>query len=162
MIRALIVDDEPLSRRTVRQLLRSHADVEIAAECADGEAARTAMDTLDLDLVFLDVRMPELSGLDVARARTEGTRPFIVFVTAFDEFALPAFDAEATDYLTKPLTQERFDIALARVRRMLARPDRAVPQIDRLVARVRDRDVFIAAETVDYIAADDVYVVVHS
>jgi two-component system, LytTR family, response regulator len=125
-IRALIVDDEPLSRRALRQLLSRHPDADIVGECRDAFEAETALRDTHPDVVFLDVRMPERSGLDVARARNEhGNTPLIVFVTAFEEFALPAFETEAIDYLTKPVTEERFDAAFRRVRERLALQARA-------------------------------------
>ncbi|HSC30589.1 MAG TPA: LytTR family DNA-binding domain-containing protein [Gemmatimonadaceae bacterium] len=164
MIRALIADDEELSRRALRQLLSRHADVDIVAECSDGDEARTAVASLHPDLALLDVRMPLGTGLEVARERWNGDRPIIVFVTAFDQFALPAFDVEAADYLTKPLSETRFDAMLERVRRRLsvrqiparAAARAAVP----LVARVGTADLVIPLESVDYIEADDVYAAV--
>ena len=164
MIRALIADDEELSRRALRQLLSRHADVDIVAECSDGDEAHTAVASLHPDLALLDVRMPLGTGLEVARERWNGDRPIIVFVTAFDQFALPAFDVEAADYLTKPLSETRFDAMLERVRRRLsvrqiparAAARAAVP----LVARVGTADLVIPLESVDYIEADDVYAAV--
>ncbi|HTL96322.1 MAG TPA: LytTR family DNA-binding domain-containing protein [Gemmatimonadaceae bacterium] len=165
MIRALIADDEELSRRALRQLLARHADVQIVAECRDGEEARAAMASLRPDVALLDVRMPLGTGLDVARDRTAADRTVVVFVTAYDQFALPAFDVEAADYLTKPLSEPRFDAMLDRVRRLLsvrqqadqaAAGARAAP----LVARVGSTDVLIPLDTVDYIEADDVYAAV--
>jgi len=172
-IRALIVDDEPLSRRALRQLLSRHPDADIVGECRDAFEAEAALRDAHPDVVFLDVRMPERSGLDVARARNDhGSPPLIVFVTAFEEFALPAFETEAIDYLTKPVTEERFDAAFRRVRERLdlqaragspsATTSPAARYANRLVARVRDRDVIIPASQIDYIAADDVYATVHA
>ena len=114
--------------------------------------------------------MPERSGLDVARAATRaGGTPLIVYVTAFDEFAVPAFETDAVDYLLKPVTEDRFDAALQRVRDRLALQARAGMQpaeshryADRLRVHVRGGEVLIAADTVDYIAADDVYARVHA
>jgi len=173
MIRVVIADDEPLSRRLVNQLLERHSDVVVVAECADGAAARDAIATCAPDLVFLDIRMPVESGLDVARTREEGAGPFVVFVTAYDRFAVPAFEADAVDYLTKPLTEARFDAALDRVRRRLherdsaAKLERLAPADDaapryapHLVSRVGTRDIIIPLETIDYIEADDVYAAV--
>lgn len=164
MIRAVIADDEELSRRALRQLLGRHADVEIVAECRDGDEARSAIDALEPDVALLDVRMPLGSGLEVARDREGAT--LVVFVTAFDQFALPAFDVEAADYLTKPLTESRFDAMMERVRRRIdlrRRADRgAAERVAPLVARVGARDVMIPLETVDYIEADDVYAAVVS
>lgn len=169
-IRAVIADDEALSRRLVHQMLERHADVAIIAECADGAAAREALETLAADVVFLDVRMPVESGLDVARHRERSTGPLVVFVTAYDKFALPAFETDAVDYLTKPLTEERFDAALDRVRERLrlrrlaaaATESDAEPRtmLTHLVSRVGSRDVIIPLETIDYIEADDVYAAV--
>lgn len=165
MMRALIADDEELSRRALRQLLSRHADVEIVAECRDGEEARAAMASLRPDVALLDVRMPLGTGLDVARDRSNDDQPIIVFVTAFDQFALPAFDVEAADYLTKPLSEPRFDAMLDRVRRRLsvrqmARRDGPGRPAALLVARVGTTDVVIPLESVDYIEADDVYAAV--
>ncbi len=153
-MRAVIADDEPLSRRVVQQLLARHADVRVVAECGDGDAVRDAIAHHRPDVVFLDIRMPVASGLDVARARDARTGPLVVFVTAYDEFALPAFDVDAVDYLTKPLVEDRFDAALARVRDRLA--GRRV-YAAHLTARIGARDVIIPLETVEYIEADDVY-----
>jgi two-component system LytT family response regulator len=173
MIRVLIADDEALSRRLVHQLLARHGDVEIVAECGDGEEARNAIASERPDAVFLDVRMPVESGLAVARARDAKDGPLVVFVTAYDAFALPAFETDAVDYLTKPLNEERFDAALDRVReRLRLRRDAAryeaiassqsdVPAtLPHLVARVGTRDVIIPLESIDYIEADDVYAAV--
>ena len=168
MIRALIVDDEPLSRRAIRQLLDRHPDVSVVGECGDGITARAAMSDLRPDVVFLDVRMPELSGLDLARDGNARDMPLIVFVTAYDEFALPAFETDAVDYVTKPVAEERFDAALDRVRRRLALVRSATqraddpPRITRFVARSRGRDIVIPLDNVDYIEADDVYAAVHA
>lgn len=165
MIRALIADDEELSRRALRQLLARHADIEIVAECRDGEDARAAIASLQPDLALLDVRMPLGTGLEVARDDGRVERTVIVFVTAFDQFALPAFDVEAADYLTKPLSESRFDAMLERVRRrltvrQLAERGAAAGRSTPLVARVGATDVVIPLETVDYIEADDVYAAV--
>ena len=173
MIRVVIADDEPLSRRLVNQLLERHSDVVVVAECADGAAAREAIATCAPDLVFLDIRLPVESGLDVARTRDERAGPFVVFVTAYDRFAVPAFETDAVDYLTKPLTEARFDAALDRVRRRLHERDsaatleRLTPADDtspryapHLVSRVGTRDIIIPLDTIDYIEADDVYAAV--
>jgi two-component system LytT family response regulator len=167
MIRALIADDEPLSRRLMHQMLDRHADVVIVAECADGAAARDAIAALKPDVAFLDIRMPVESGLDVARGRETLGGTLIVFVTAHDKFALPAFETDAVDYLTKPLTEERFDAMLNRVRerlrlRRLAQmaDEPETPYLSHLVSRVGTRDVVVPLETIDYIESDDVYAAV--
>ena len=159
MIRAVIADDEPLSRRAVHQLLVRHDDVRILAECGDGEAVLDAIAEHQPDVLFLDVRMPLASGLDVARRRDARTGPLVVFVSAFDEFALPAFEVDAVDYVTKPLMEERFDAALSRVRDRL-RGRRTYVQ--HLVSRVGTRDLVVPLDAVDFIEADDVYAAVHA
>jgi two-component system LytT family response regulator len=170
MIRAVIADDEALSRRLVHQMLARHTDVEIVAECADGAATRDAIESLAPDVVFLDVRMPLASGLDVARDRRPAN-PLVVFVTAYDQFALPAFETAAVDYLTKPLDDARFDAALDRVRERLRLKRLAAaaeangvagdsPYVAHLVSRVGTRDVILPLETIDFIEADDVYAAV--
>ena len=174
-IRALIADDEPLAQRALAQLLAAHDDVEIVATCRDGVEVQSALTTLPVDLLLLDIRMPELSGLEVA-ALLERARPCVVFVSAYEAFGVPAFDRGATDYLLKPVTQARLDRALERVRARLATEHDAAryralgtasqPEahrlVDRLVARVGDRDVIIPVDDIDLIAADDVYAVVHT
>jgi two-component system, LytTR family, response regulator len=165
-VHALIVDDEPLSRRAVRQLLARHADVFVAGECVDVPEAVAALRSTDVDVIFLDVRLPSESGLELAR-RERGELPFIVFVTAFDQYALPAFEVDAVDFLRKPITQDRFDTAIERVRdrmRLRAAAEMAAPSafVQRLVSRERQRDVVIPVGEIDYIEADDVYVVVHA
>jgi len=118
-IRALIVDDEPLARRGVRQLLAAHPDIVVVGECRNGREALRAFDAVAPDLVFLDVQMPGLDGFGVVRERAGRRMPFLVFVTAFDEFAVRAFEAHALDYLVKPLSQSRFDATIRRVRERL-------------------------------------------
>ncbi len=169
MIRALIADDEALSRRALQQMLHRHADVEIVSECRDGAEAREALVKLEPDVAFLDIRMPLASGLDLAATRDRRATTLIVFVTAFDKFALPAFDADAADYLTKPLTEARFDETLARVRERI-RTQRAADRsatgetryAPHLIARVGSADVVVPLESIDYIEADDVYAAVVS
>lgn len=159
MMRALIVDDEPLSRRAMRQLLRAHADVEIIGECRDAIEAKDEIAATQPDVVFLDIRMPGLSGLELAASRPR-PRPLVVFVTAYESYALPAFDVDAVDYVDKPVVQARLDRAVQRVRERLAITE--PPRAEHLTARVRDRDVLIRVDAVEHIEADDVYAAVHS
>lgn len=175
MIRTLIADDEPLALRALEQLLGAHADIEIIAACRDGAEVQSALRSRPVDLLLLDIRMPELSGLDVA-ALLGTAPPCVVFVTAHEAFGVPAFERDATDYLLKPVTQSRLDRALDRVRARLATEHDAARYrsldtgskaaapgpADRLIARVGDRDVIIPVEEIDLISADDVYAVVHS
>jgi two-component system, LytTR family, response regulator len=162
-LRAVIVDDEPLSRRAMRQLLEARDDVDIIAECADAISAESWME--GADVAFLDVLMPHRSGLDLARDLQRAGPPFVVFVTAYDEFAIPAFETEALDYLSKPVTPERLARTIARVRERLraivgtpatdARSD--LELTESLLTRVGDRDVIIAVSAIDSIEADGVY-----
>lgn len=125
MMRVLIVDDEPLVRERVRMLLAGAPDVTVVGEREDGPGALAALEELKPDLVFLDIQMPGLSGLEVAEAwRQAGALPVLVFVTAFDQFALDAFRLQALDYLTKPLDPERFQATLARARSLVQTQDR--------------------------------------
>jgi two-component system, LytTR family, response regulator len=115
-IRAVIVDDEPLARRRIRSLLEEAEDVEVLAECANGREAIRAIGKTPPDLLFLDIQMPELDGFDVLRSIGVGRVPVVIFVTAYDQFALRAFEAHALDYLLKPFDDERFEAALQRAR----------------------------------------------
>jgi DNA-binding response OmpR family regulator len=115
-IRALLVDDEPLARARLRGLLARHADVRIVGECAEGSEAIAAIARERPDVVFLDIQMTETSGLDVAQALGGEPLPAVVFVTAYERYALEAFDARALDYLLKPFEEDRFLATLERVR----------------------------------------------
>jgi two-component system LytT family response regulator len=136
-IRALIVDDEPLARRGVRQLLTPYPDIVVVGECRDGREALRALATLTPDLVFLDVQMPGLDGMGVIRTHGVERMPAVVFVTAHDEFAVRAFEAQALDYLVKPLIEARFRATIARVRERMRIAD-AVALATRLSALLAD------------------------
>src|SRR5688572_32544061 len=122
-IRVLIVDDEPVARRGILRLLRQQPDIEVVGESGDGGSAVAAISALSPDLVFLDVQMPELDGFAVIEAVGGNRMPAVVFVTAFDHHAVRAFDAQAIDYVLKPVDPERFRLALQRARLRLAHPD---------------------------------------
>lgn len=119
-IRALIADDEPLGRQSIRRFLKNHSDIQVLAECGDGESAVAAILSAKPDLIFLDVQMPELDGFAVVNRIGIGRMPATIFVTAYDRYALAAFDANALDYLLKPFGKTRFDRALNRAREHLA------------------------------------------
>jgi len=120
--RVLVADDEPLARERLRFLLARHDDYEVVAECVDGDEALTAIEAHHPDLAFLDINMPGRSGVDVAHALLDETHaPAIVFVTAYDQFALQAFEVSAIDYLVKPVDRDRFEQMLDRVERRLDR-----------------------------------------
>jgi two-component system LytT family response regulator len=135
-LRVVVVDDEPLGRRRVEDALRSHPDVEVAGTAGDGQTAVDVIRQQQPDLVFLDVQMPRMTGLDVARALGE-EMPLTIFITAYDRHAVEAFDLAATDYLVKPFDDERFDQALARARSHLALQSAGRVR-ERLLAVLRD------------------------
>jgi len=119
-IRTVIVDDEMLARKSVRRFLRMHSDVNVVGECADGESAVNMILQEKPQLVFLDIQMPEMDGFEVVRRLGAQSIPATVFVTAYDRYALLAFEANGLDYLLKPFGQERFDRALVRVRKQIS------------------------------------------
>jgi two-component system LytT family response regulator len=137
-LRALLVDDEPLVRRGLRTFLAAEPDVDVVGECRDGREAVEQVRALRPDLVFLDVQMPELDGFGVLDALGGDVPPAVVFVTAFDAYAIRAFDVHAVDYLLKPFDETRFRTAMARVRERLAR---AVPSHPPAVAAPAGADL---------------------
>jgi two-component system, LytTR family, response regulator len=149
-IRALIADDEPLARRGIRQLLEHHKDVTVVGEARDGRETLRALDSLvpPPDLVFLDVQMPSLDGFGVLRAHGPERMPEVVFVTAYDEFAVRAFETHAVDYLVKPVNEARFVATLDRVRERLRARD-AVALTERLLAVLSAHDEAAVARLVD-------------
>ena len=177
-MRCLIVDDEPLARERLRGLLRDERDVEIAAECADGRKAVAAILKLEPDLVFLDVQMPGLDGFGVLEALPPESIPAVIFVTAYDQYALRAFDAQALDYLLKPFDRERFQKALARAREQLRKRQAGTleprllalleqleerkPYLERLVIKSAGRVYFLRTSEVDWIEAEGNYVRLHT
>jgi two-component system, LytTR family, response regulator len=127
--RVLIADDEPLARERLQSLLARHSGYQVVSECADGDEALEAIDRDRPDIAFLDISMPGRSGVEVAQALLEhDDPPTIVFVTAYDQFALQAFEVSAVDYLVKPVDRERFDQTLGRLERRLG--DAASPRFD--------------------------------
>lgn len=120
-IRAIIVDDEPLARRGLELRLRTCADVEVVAQCGNGREAVEAVAAQSPDLMFLDIEMPGVDGFEVLRRIPQTRMPMVVFVTAFDRYAVEAFEQHALDYLLKPLVDERFERTLAHVREQFAR-----------------------------------------
>ena len=163
MIRTLIVDDEPLARSRVRAMLVPHEDIDVVAECSSAVEAGSLLRSESAALVLLDIEMPSASGFDMLQTISVENRPAIVFVTAHEEFALDAFEANAVDYLVKPFSQERLDRALWRVRRFIegksaARPAGARRARERFAVRVRGEVVFIKVSSIDWIAAAGNYV----
>lgn len=183
-IRALIVDDEPIARRGIRLSLRGERDVEIIGECGDGRAALAAIREQRPDLVFLDVQMPLLDGFGVVAALDTENLPAIVFITAYDEHAIRAFEAGALDYLLKPFDRERFQKTLARARRQILSPDRddlsrrldalldslkpatredEQPRpLERIAVKQAGRIIFLGVNEINWIEAQGNYVQLHT
>ncbi len=176
-IRTAIVDDEPLARRRIRHLLADQADVDVIAECTNGKEAIESLDAAPPDLLFLDIQMPEVDGFDVLQAIGAGRVPAVIFVTAFDQFALRAFEAQALDYLLKPFDDERFGAALQRARERIRQQQRGDLDhrlqalldtvrgergyLRRLVVPSGHRSLFVRTEHIDWIEAERNYVRLH-
>jgi two-component system, LytTR family, response regulator len=172
----MIVDDEPLARERVRTLLEEEPDIELLGECGSGPEALEAMQARRPDLLFLDVQMPEMDGFEVLRALPPPL-PVVIFVTAFDEHAVKAFEAQALDYILKPFKVSRFRTAVTRAREQLQRqqPDdttrrllalletrRQPEHLSRIVVRDRSRVRFVKTADIDWIEASGNYVVLHA
>jgi len=160
-IRTLVVDDEPVARARMLGLLSEEADVEVVGECADGSQARAAIEAKAPDLVFLDVQMPHMSGVDLATAFGPAQMPAVVFVTAYDEYALRAFEIHALDYLLKPFSRERFKAAVTHAREHLARRPGPGRLRDRLVIKSTGRIYFVRTADIDWCEAAGNYVRLH-
>jgi two-component system LytT family response regulator len=159
-LRVLLVDDEPPARRRMRRMLAAEPDVEVVGECGTGAEAVGQVRALEPDLVLLDVQMPGGDGFEVVEQLGASVLPLVVFVTAYDEYALRAFDAAALDYLVKPVRRPRLRTAIARARERLARAEPA-PRSDRLlIDRGRHMDV-LPVDDIDWIEAADNHVIVH-
>ncbi|MDF2772506.1 MAG: DNA-binding response regulator [Geminicoccaceae bacterium] len=154
--RVLLVDDEPLARQRLRQLLSAAPDFDVAGECGDARRVRELVQSLRPDVVFLDIRMPFVDGFD-AHAAIRSVARHVVFVTAHPEHGARAFDVEASDYLVKPVTQARFDAALQRLRRALAEPG-----AERVILGGRQGGTAVALSDLAWIEADGAYVTVHA
>jgi two-component system, LytTR family, response regulator len=176
MMRALIVDDEPLARRVVTLMLRRFRDVEIVGQCGDGLSAVEAILGLAPDLVFLDVQMPGMDGFEVLRAIPKQNLPTVVFVTAYEQHALRAFEAHAIDYLLKPIDEERFALAVERARALIhsaAKVDlderimkllgrEAERFVSRFAVRSGSRIQIVLTDDIDWIGAAGDYAELHS
>lgn len=170
-VRVLVVDDEPLARAGLRAILREERDVQVVGESGSGADAIAAIETLEPDVVFLDIALPDLDGFDVIERVPLPSRPAVVFVTAHSDQALRAFESRALDYVTKPIRRERVREAVARARERvrLERLDRDAPpelpnagQDGPLALKIDGRVHLIDQGSVDWVAADDDHVCVHS
>jgi two-component system LytT family response regulator len=187
-IKVLVVDDEPLARDKIRGMLKNKEDFEIVGEAGNGKEAVSAIHKLEPDLLFLDVQMPEMDGFQVLQTIGPNRIPMVVFVTAYDRYALQAFEVFALDYLLKPFDRERFDKALARARTQLDQEKRkdltqglqalmeelsrvrqrgslATPGpkfLERLAIKASGRIFFLRTQDIDYIESEGNYVRVHT
>jgi len=150
--RVLIVDDEPAARRGVRQLLAAFPEFAVAGECRNGAETLAALDALTPDVVFLDIQMPGIDGFEVIRRRTIERMPEVVFLTAYDQFALRAFEAEALDYLVKPVSEARFAGTMKRLMKRLRSSATAARDENIVVTTSRGATVLNVAE-IDWIEA---------
>ena len=174
-LKVVIVDDEPPARTRLRRLLEAHDDVELIAECGDGAAAVQAIESAAPDLVLLDVQMPELDGFEVLRALDMPRLPVVIFVTAFDKYALRAFEVHALDYVLKPVEADRFGEALDRARRRIAERRSATAGLAGLLRELKGNRTYltrmpvrsggtvkvIELADVDWLGAADNYVTLH-
>ena len=148
----LVADDEPAARRGVRQMLAGFPEFAVVGECRDGAEVLVALDRLSPDVLFLDIQMPGIDGFEVIRRRTPERMPAVVFLTAYDQFALRAFEAQALDYLLKPVTQARFATTISRLKRQLG-----TPREPTLVVPAARGSVILAAREIDWIEAENNY-----
>lgn len=152
---ALIADDEPSARRGVRQLLARYPEFVIVGECRDGAEVLASLDALAPHVVFLDIQMPGVDGFDVIRRRTPERMPAVVFLTAYDQFAIKAFEAQALDYLLKPVTEARFAATMKRLLGQLR--GRSSPQEAAIVAATSRGAVVIPVHEIEWIESSDNY-----
>jgi two-component system LytT family response regulator len=177
-IRSIVIDDEPLARRRIRRLLARDPDVEVLCDCSNGYEAIEAISEQSPDLIFLDVQMPEIDGFEVLQQLRVDAQPYVVFVTAYDRYALKAFEVSAVDYLLKPFDRKRFEKALQRAKsRMSFERGNDLNQrtlavleelrarssyLDRLLIKSAGRAFFLKVEEIDWIEAEGKYVRIHS
>lgn len=174
-MKTLIIDDEDLARAVIREHLSAHPDIEVAAECGNGFEALKAAAQHQPDLLFLDIQMPKLDGFEVLELlETDGRRPAVIFVTAFDQHALRAFEAHAVDYLLKPFSRERFEAALAKARALqsaqpppppaaeLAATARQGRPLERVVVKDGAKVTVVHLDRLDWVQAQDDYVLLRT
>jgi two-component system LytT family response regulator len=177
-IRALIVDDESLARERIRDMLAADPEIEVLADCSNGQEALEAIKQHSPDLVFLDVEMPGMDGFAVLEALQPATLPVIIFVTAYDQYAVKAFEVYALDYLLKPFDKERFEKALARVKshirheksenlteRILSALEEIKTKpvhLERMVIKMNGHVFFVKTEEIDWLEAEGNYVRLHA
>jgi len=176
-IRVLIVDDEPLARSMVRKMLQEHPHVNVVGECENGLEAIHAIETSPPDIVFLDIQMPEVDGFAVLEACKANPLPVVIFVTAYDQYAVRAFQVCALDYLLKPFDRDRFERALERaceqvsrgqtgdlterIQNLLEQNKARAPYVERLIIKADGRVFFLRTEEIEWIEAEGNYVSLH-
>src|SRR5690606_19676121 len=171
MIKSIIIDDEPLARMVISEYLKQHADITLAAECGDGFEGAKAIQQLQPDLIFLDIQMPKLTGFEMLEILDD--IPNVIFTTAFDEFAIKAFEKNAIDYLLKPISKDRFEQALTKFRN--TRPNhtaketaakvdaiREEERLERIVVKNGSQIKIIPVQQVIFLEAYDDYVKIHT
>jgi two-component system LytT family response regulator len=177
-IRALVIDDEPLARDMIREMLESHPEAEIIGECAGGREAVETIKTLSPDLIFLDIQMPELGGFEILESFKDSPAPYVIFVTAYDQYAVRAFEVHALDYLLKPFDRERFETAWQRAKARLTEDRlqqrdqhiltlleelKAGPSyLERLVIKTEGRVFFLDVNDIHCIEAEGNYIRVYN
>lgn len=173
MIKALLIDDEPLARSIVREYLQNHPDIEVVGECHDGFEGVKAIQHHQPDLIFLDIQMPKINGFEMLELLDE--HPSVIFTTAFDEYALKAFETHAIDYLLKPFSKDRFDKAIQKWREhntsenskkkasaLLDNPVQQPEQSQRVVVKTGSKIRIIPVHEILYFEADDDYIRIHT
>lgn len=178
-IKAIIVDDEAPALANLEVLLAKDSQIELLAACADGASAIERIQTIRPDLIFLDIQMPEVSGFDVLKALPPHNRPYVIFVTAYDQYALKAFEVNAVDYLLKPFDDKRFFDAIAKAKNLIQQEDQQILQaklgqllqhldqdriqkyLKKLSVRQGSKISFVKVEDIVWIEADNQYVKVH-
>lgn len=173
-IKAIIVDDEELGRDLIREYLQEHPEVIVKAECKDAHEAISAIDKFDPDLLFLDIQMPEINGFELLQMLDK--IPHIIFSTAYNQYAIKAFEVNAIDYLLKPYTQERFDKALKRVEQQIVNDSRVDKNIVKLIEHITpakkflkrllinegEKIIIVNMENICWIEAQEDYVNIHT
>jgi len=177
-MRTLIVDDEPLARERISDLLQGEKDIHIVAECNNGKEALRIISGQEIDLVFLDIQMPELDGIRLLEKLPEGNVPLIVFTTAFDSFAVKAFELNAVDYLLKPFTKKRFQESLSRAQQKMGSDDKDLylsqmlttirsvvdkqQYADKVVVKSEGKVRFIPTREIQWVESDANYLKIHT
>jgi len=160
-IRTLVVDDEPLARSNVTALLRGDPEIEMVGECGSGKEALAQIRSRKPELVFLDIQMPEFDGFDVVEQLRRDQMPAFVFITAYDQYALKAFEAGALDYLLKPFDNARFAQALSRAKERVSQNKKSPARTDRYMIKGTGQIVFVKIAEIDWIEAADYYACLH-